>query len=82
MAHDFVNNLLTVINGYSNLRFSPSPNVADTETMRNRLSQIRAAGEREAELTQQLAFGRKQISQPHLFNLNSLIVETQPMLRQ
>src|SRR5882724_353540 len=79
VAHDF-NNLLTVINGYSELLLK---GLEEEHPLREGLSQIRNAGVRGAELTQQLlAFGRKQISQPHAFSLNALIVETQPMLRR
>ncbi len=83
VAHDFnnlLNNLLTVINGYSDLILR---GIDDRHPWREAVSQIKAAGARGAELTQQLlAFGRKQVSQPHAFSLNALIVETQPMLRR
>src|SRR5207244_271504 len=64
VAHDF-NNLLTVINGYSDLILR---GIDDRHPWREAVSQIKAAGARGAELTQQLlAFGRKQVSQPHAF---------------
>src|SRR5262249_59117112 len=74
------NNLLTIINGYADLLIPSHPEGHPT---REGLTQIRSAGARGAELTQQLlAFGRKQASQPKPCNLNALIVETQPMLRR
>ena len=61
VAHDF-NNLLMIISGYSDLLLGDhtlAPNA------RSGLTQIRNAGQRGAELTQQLlAFSRKQIGQP------------------
>ena len=79
IAHDF-NNLLMVITGYSDL-------LLDDATLapgvRSGLSQIRNAGERGAELTQQLlAFSRRQIGQPRALSLNSLIGESQGMLER
>ena len=51
--------------------------------VRSGLSEIRNAGERGAELTQQLlAFSRKQIGQPRAMSLNSLIRESQGMLQR
>ena len=51
--------------------------------MRSGLTQIRNAGQRGAELTQQLlAFSRKQIGQPRAVSLNSLIRESQGMLQR
>ena len=79
VAHDF-NNLLMIISGYSDLLLGDpalAPNV------RSGLTQIRNAGQRGAELTQQLlAFSRKQIGQPRAVSLNSLIRESQGMLQR
>lgn len=77
IAHDF-NNLLTVINGYTDwvLRELPPESVFST-----RLKEVRDAGERCAELTQQLlAFSRKQVVQPRPLDLNSLIRESVPVI--
>ncbi len=79
VAHDF-NNLLTVINGYCDLLLM-QPETADLT--RRRVEQIRKAGERAAEVTQQLlAFSRKQVIRPKELNLNSLVTETETMLRR
>jgi len=77
IAHDF-NNLLTVINGYSDLLFrSTDPQ----HPMHHGLAEIRNAGMRGAELTQQLlAFSRKQVAQLRPLSLNALIEESKGML--
>ena len=79
IAHDF-NNLLMVITGYSDLLLGDATLAPG---VRSGLSQIRNAGERGAELTQQLlAFSRRQIGQPRALSLNSLIGESQGMLQR
>jgi two-component system cell cycle sensor histidine kinase/response regulator CckA len=73
IAHDF-NNLLTVINGYTDwiLREMPAESV-----FADRLREVRGAGERCAELTQQLlAFSRKQVTRPSALDLNSVVSES------
>ncbi len=78
VAHDF-NNLLTVVLGYSGIFLDSLP--AD-DPGREPMEQIRNAGERAARLTRQLlAFGRKQILAPVVLDLNSLMTETEKMLR-
>ncbi len=79
VAHDF-NNLLTVIIGYTELLLkNENPLTAN----RKRLEQIRQAGKRAADLTQQLlAFGRKQLVQAKLLNLNEMVLETREMLHR
>ena len=79
VAHDF-NNLLTVINGYSDLAFQK---LGAGEPLRLEIDQIRKAGARAADLTQQLlAFGRKQLIQPRPLDLNKVVVESEKMLRR
>ena len=79
VAHDF-NNLLTVINGYSDLVYHQLP---EPDAMRSQVDEIRKAGARAAELTQQLlAFGRKQVGRPRPLNLNSVVEESEKMLRR
>ncbi len=79
VAHDF-NNLLTVISGYSDMLLS---SLAGDEAKCAQVEEIRQAGERAAALTQQLlAFSRKQIIQPRPLQLNSVIADTEKMLRR
>ena len=79
IAHDF-NNLLTVINGYSQLALSQLK-VGDPLSVQ--LGEILQAGRRAAGLTRQLlAFGRKQVMQPRVLDLNLVVQEMQPMLRR
>src|SRR6202040_1342706 len=78
-AHDF-NNLLTIILGYGELLLFKLP-AADLS--REPIRQIRKAAERPSGLTRQLlAFGRKQILAPVVLDLNSLMTETEKMLRR
>jgi two-component system, cell cycle sensor histidine kinase and response regulator CckA len=79
VAHDF-NNLLGVIIGYSELLSAES---ASEGPIRTRLETIKKAGVRAASLTSQLlAFSRRQVLEPRVLNLNSLVTETQRMLQR
>ncbi|HMC59807.1 MAG TPA: ATP-binding protein, partial [Candidatus Solibacter sp.] len=79
IAHDF-NNLLMVITGYSDLLLGALDNPAK---VRHGLTEIKRAGERGADLTQQLlAFSRKQMTQPRAVNLNAAVQESQDMLQR
>lgn len=79
VAHDF-NNLLTVINGYTDLLLQ---GVSGGDPMEKSLQEIKKAGQRAAELTQQLlAFGRKQITMPKVLNLNHLVRDVENLLRR
>jgi PAS domain S-box-containing protein len=78
IAHDF-NNLLTVINGYCELLLARKP---DADPERESLASIRQAGQRAAELTQQLlAFSRKQIVQVQSVGINAAIAEVLALVR-
>jgi two-component system, cell cycle sensor histidine kinase and response regulator CckA len=79
VAHDF-NNLLTVINGYTEMLLTgPEVDAYTTEA----LGEIRKAGTRAAELTQQLlAFSRRQVIQPSVININTVVKDTERMLRR
>lgn len=79
VAHDF-NNLLTVINGYSDLL---RERLAADDPTRELLSEIHKAGERAGTLTRQLlAFSRQQVIEPKLLNLNSVVSDTEKLLRR
>ncbi len=79
IAHDF-NNLLTVINGYGEWLLS---NVSAEDPLHDALEEIQLAGEKASALTKQLlAFSRKQVLEPKLLDLNSVITDTSRMLRR
>jgi signal transduction histidine kinase/CheY-like chemotaxis protein len=79
IAHDF-NNLLTVINGNNDLALRK---LGDESAAHRNLDQIRKAGERARDLTRQLlAFSRKQVLQPKVLQLNSVVADIDKMLRQ
>ncbi len=79
VAHDF-NNLLTIINGYAQIltqRSSPK------DPRRGLFEEIQMAGERAASLTRQLlAFSRRQVLEPKVLDLSSVLANTEKMLRR
>jgi PAS domain S-box-containing protein len=78
IAHDF-NNLLGVILGYGDLLLRH----IDEHDLRAKLEQMVKAGERASVLTRQLlAFSRKQVLEPRVLDLNSLVTEMDKMLRR
>jgi PAS domain S-box-containing protein len=78
VAHDF-NNLLTIINGFAQLlteRISPE------DPRRGHLKEILMAGARAASLTRQLlAFSRRQVMEPRVLDLSSVLADIEKMLR-
>jgi PAS domain S-box-containing protein len=88
VAHDF-NNLLAVILNY--VSFVSEELAAATESdwaehyesARSDLGQIKRAGERAASLTRQLlAFARREVIQPQVLDLDSVITAVEEMLRR
>ncbi|HEX7520161.1 MAG TPA: PAS domain S-box protein, partial [Candidatus Deferrimicrobium sp.] len=79
IAHDF-NNLLTAISGYSDLLLHRLP---DYSTLRRDVEEIRKSGDRAATLTRQLlAFSRRQVLQPKVLDLNTVVTAMGQMLRR
>ena len=79
IAHDF-NNLLTIITGYSQLVLNST---AAVDPNRHSVEQVLKAGERAAELTNQLlAFSRRQTPKPKVVDINSLVAGLSAMLRR
>jgi two-component system cell cycle sensor histidine kinase/response regulator CckA len=77
VAHDF-NNLLSVVFGHSALLAlgSPSP-----ERLHDSAAQISRAAERAAAVTRQLlAFGRRQVVEPKVLDLNAIVTDAAGML--
>jgi signal transduction histidine kinase len=79
VAHDF-NNILGIITGYCGLLLR---DLDARDRQRPRVEHVLSAAERGAALTRQLlAFGRKQVLQPRVFDLNAVVVDTERMLRR
>jgi CheY-like chemotaxis protein len=79
IAHDF-NNLLTVITGYSDLVLS---NLDQNHPFYPDVLEIKNASEKAESLTRQLlAFSRKQVLQPKVLDLNTLVSNMNKMLRR
>jgi PAS domain S-box-containing protein len=78
IAHDF-NNLLTIIKGYSRQVLEREQN----PELRTQVERIDQAAERAASLTRQLlAFSRRQLLQPKVFNLTTLVLNLEKMFRR
>jgi two-component system, cell cycle sensor histidine kinase and response regulator CckA len=79
IAHDF-NNLLTVVGGYLHIVLDATPN---TDPRHDKLKESLAASNRASALTSQLlTFGRKQMLQPKLVQVNHLLTDMEALLRR
>ncbi|MFW6199756.1 MAG: ATP-binding protein, partial [Gemmatimonadota bacterium] len=79
VAHDF-NNLLTVIEGRAVFLQGDLP---EDSPLRDDAEEIRRAADRAAALTRQLlAFGKRQILQPEVLDLNGAVLDMEKMLQR
>lgn len=79
VAHDF-NNMMTVVIGYGEYMLS---SLEKGDSAYKIIEEIVNAGKRAASLTHQLlAFSRKQILQPQVLNLNTVVANIEKMLRR
>ena len=79
IAHDF-NNLMTIITGYGNLLHTA---LEDNPSLQEKVEEIIRAGEQANSLTRQLlAFTRRQMLQPRLLDLRSVLADMGKMLRR
>ena len=81
VAHDF-NNLLTVISGYGQLILDNLEKRRSPDNTKTYLEALLEASKRAAALTNQLlVFSRRQVVQPKLIDVNTLIGDMEPLLR-
>jgi C4-dicarboxylate-specific signal transduction histidine kinase len=79
ISHDF-NNLLTVILGYTDIS---KRSLQEGDPLLRNLEEISKASERASSLTRQLlAFSRKQVMQPKVFDVNTVVSDLKKMLRR
>src|SRR6185295_11867929 len=79
IAHDF-NNLLTAIIGYSQMSLA---RLHSEDPMRKDIEEVENAGQRAAALTGQLlVFSRKQVVQPQVLALNTVVTDLTKMLQR
>lgn len=79
VAHDF-NNMLTVISGYNRMILDE---LSALDPLRGYAEEILKAADRAGALTNQLlAFSRRQIMKPRVMNVNTVIAQTEKMLRR
>jgi PAS domain S-box-containing protein len=79
IAHDF-NNLLTVISGNCELSFLQ---LKGRDPLKENIQEIKRAADRATSLTRQLlAFSRRQILEPKVLDLNTIIKDLDKMLRR
>ncbi len=79
IAHDF-NNLLTIIKGYTELALMRAKGLPE---LRADVERIEDASERASGLVRQLlAFSRRQVLQPKVLDLNSIVIGLDKLLRR
>lgn len=79
IVHDF-NNMLTVINGFAELM---QMHLSSDNSLQSMVDKILHSGKRAADLTRQLLmFSRKQIIEPKVIDLNTVIKDAKKMLER
>ncbi len=79
VAHDF-NNMLTIISGYNRMLLDQ---LSPMDPLRGYAEEVLKAADRAGALTNQLlAFSRRQVMQPRVLSVNTLIAGTEKMLRR
>jgi PAS domain S-box-containing protein len=79
VAHDF-NNMLTVISGYNRMILDE---LSPMDPLRGYAEEVLKAADRAGALTNQLlAFSRRQIMRPRVINVNTVLRQTEKMLRR
>jgi len=79
VAHDF-NNMLTVISGYTRMILEE---LREDDPLRNYAEEVRTAADRAGAITNQLlAFSRRQLIEPRVISVNTVISQIEKMLRR
>jgi len=79
VAHDF-NNMLTVISGYTRMILDE---LSPHDPLREYADEIGKAADRAGAITNQLlAFSRRQVIVPRVVNINTVVAQTEKMLRR
>lgn len=79
VAHDF-NNMLTVMSGYSRMMLDELP---PKDPLREYAEEISKAADRASAITSQLlSFSRRQTVEPRVINVNTVILQTENLLRR
>lgn len=79
VAHDF-NNILSVVISYSSWALDE---LGSNDVLRDDIAEILRAGRRAADLTRQLlAFSRRQMLRPEVFDINEVVVGMEKMLQR
>jgi signal transduction histidine kinase len=79
IAHDF-NNMMTAVIGFSDLVLA---RLESGDPVRHDIEEIKRAGQRAAAMTNQLlAFSRRQVLKPRVFDLNTVVADVEKLLQR